>query len=150
MIYNPSYLRSIWQTDPVTITPWQYLKQRKISNNKITISSPRPPCVPPVTMVYVQADTQTALILLHILSPAIPGGQRHFTPVKIIAENFIWNNVKRKLSTYVQVNWVWGLDWWRPIQTAPEMFFCFRYSRKYSAESSEHRQNGDWMILNTV
>ena len=99
MIYNPSYLRSIWQTDPVTITPWQYLKQRKISNNKITISSPRPPCVPPVTMVYVQADTQTALILLHILSPTIPGGQRHFTPVKIIAENFIWNKESTETKT---------------------------------------------------
>ena len=37
-LYNPSYLRSIWHTDPVTITPWQYLKQWKISNINLTIS----------------------------------------------------------------------------------------------------------------
>ena len=68
---------------------------------------------------------------------------------------FFWPNsishlliVHALFSTYVQVNWVWGLDWWSPIQTAPEMLLSFRYSRKYSAESSEHKQmeiGWDWI-----
>ena len=49
------------------------------------------PGVPAVAVINVQADTQTALILLHILAPAIPGGKGHLAPVKIISEN---NNLK--------------------------------------------------------
>ena len=95
------------------------------------------PGVPAEAVIDVQADTQTALVLLHVLAPPVPRRQRHLAPVKIIPETNAGLSISFGLQlTHVQVNCVWGLDWWSPIHTAPDIAFSFRYSFKYSAESS--------------
>ena len=55
------------------------------------------PGVPTISMINIQADTETTLILLHIFTPSISSWQGDFTPVKVISKQL---SLKSFISFY--------------------------------------------------
>ena len=55
------------------------------------------PGVPTISMINIQADTETTLILLHIFTPSISSWQGDFTPVKVVSKQL---SLKSFISFY--------------------------------------------------
>ena len=89
----PSLLGSIWNRKKVL--KLIFCKSIFSFINKYDFSEI--PGVPTISMINIQADTETTLILLHIFTPSISSWQGDFTPVKVVSKQL---SLKSFISFY--------------------------------------------------